>query len=101
MLMISFSPTSSGPLRAQRTHIHSPHPDAQEMVRPGVLLIALNTLRRFVLDSLACSSDLRLHSFWPECCRRSVGQVGDGHLRLLLASIARVHCNMLTISTRM
>jgi len=52
MLMISFSPTSSGPLRAQRTHTHCPHPDAQETVRPGVLL-ALDTLRRFVLDSLA------------------------------------------------
>ena len=100
MLMISFSPTSSGPLRAQRTHIHCPDPDAQETVRPGVLL-ALDTIRRFVLDSFACSSDLRLHSIWLECCRRSVGWVGAGHLRLLLASIARVDCNMLTtISTR-
>ena len=98
--MIFFSPISSRPLCAQCTHIHCPDPDAQETVRLGVLL-TLDTIRRFVLDSLTCSSDLCLHSFWLECCRRSVGWVGAGHLRLLLASIARVDCNMLTtISTR-
>jgi hypothetical protein len=69
-------------------------------MRP-VVLLALNTLRRFVLDYLACSSDPRFALILAGCIATTAFRVGAGHLRLFLASIARVHCNMPTISTGM